>query len=78
MLRVASTTGAPVYVLLTRVLSLRYVTVTITRIGTTQKYADGWDKAFGTKKRRSRAQAAPRAAKKSGGSKKTTRKKTRS
>jgi hypothetical protein len=30
--------------------SLRKRTVTITRVGTNQRYADGWDTAFGGKK----------------------------
>ena len=41
----------------------RYSSVTITRVGTNQKYANGWDAAFGTKKN---------AGKKSSGAKKVT------
>jgi len=52
--------------------------VTITRIGTTQKYADGWDKAFGGRKKRARPakstkasgkRSAPRRSKKTAASK---------
>lgn len=32
------------------VLKARLSTVTITRVGTSEKYASGWDKAFGSKK----------------------------
>lgn len=32
--------------------------MTITRVGTTQKYADGWEKAFGGKRKASASAAA--------------------
>jgi hypothetical protein len=40
-------------------------TVTITRVGTNQKYSDGWDKAFGKGGKSSGAKAAKPAAKQS-------------
>jgi hypothetical protein len=50
--------------------------VTITRVGTNQKYSDGWEKAFASK--RSGAKATPKKAapsKRAAPSKKTTAKK---
>jgi hypothetical protein len=37
--------------------------VTITRVGATEKYAAGWDRAFGRKKKETAAKPAARAAK---------------
>jgi len=51
------------------------IAVTITRIGTNQKYADGWDKAFGGK--RGSSAAAKPAQKKAAPSKKAAPKKTK-
>ena len=49
--------------------------VTITRVGTTQKYADGWDKAFGAKKKVTKKKAATATTKKKTAKKKTAKKK---
>jgi len=48
--------------------------VTITRVGTNQRYADGWDKAFGGK--RGSSSAGKAGSKKAARSKKATPKKS--
>ena len=52
--------------------SLRILSVTITRVGTNQKYAMGWDSAFGGKKAKTSA-----AAKKASPKKKAAKKKSK-
>jgi hypothetical protein len=49
--------------------------VTITRVGATQKYATGWEAAFGGKKRTKRKQATASAAKRGTPKKKATKSK---
>ena len=51
--------------------------MTITRVGSTTKYADGWETAFGSKKKKTTKKAkkaAPKATKKVAAQKKATKK----
>jgi hypothetical protein len=51
------------------------VTVTITRVGSNDKYSQGWDSAFGKAKKKAASKAAPAAATVKSASKKATPKK---
>ncbi len=48
--------------------------MTITRVGSTAKYASGWEMAFGTTKSKKSASGAPKAAKKVAGKKAAAKK----
>jgi hypothetical protein len=54
---------------------MKELVVSITRVGTNQKYSTGWDKAFGARKGASKSAAAKPAVKKASPKKKAAPKK---